>query len=439
MPIIGSFASGGGRGFGGLRTYAPPVPPQTYFISYDTGGSVNLTLNGNAVDASDNSYVVGQWSNNNGYMAKYNSSGVGQWYRQFYESAGSAYDWGGQAVIDSNDNLWITHTTDLSGANSPALSKINNSAGTFASTSYLLSATGGNNYVYGRLSVDSSNNFYITGQGDYDGSGFKLFSCKFNSSGVLQWQKRYLATWSTGYGISVDSAGNSYTCGRHNGSGTYTAFLAKRNTSGTSQWQRTYTESAGANYINDVHVDANDNTYFCSIAGTTGSFSSHLVKIDNATGDISWQRKITGSPFISAITTDPNGNIYVGGFASGSDTGLIMKYNSSGTLQWSRTMTGINYFVRMIWKNNSLYLSSYNTIGGYSSGLTIKVPDDGSKTGTYTNGGVTHVYAVGSISDTAGTLTAAAGGTTDSAGTMSTPSYSMTNIASSPTRYRTVI
>jgi hypothetical protein len=254
----------------------------------------------------------------------------------------------------------------------------------------------------------------------------------------LQWQRRYYTTWSTGYGIAVDSSSNSYTGGRHNASGTYTAFLAKRNTSGTSQWQRTYTESAGANYINDVHVDANDNTYFCTIAGAAGSYSSHLVKINNSTGDITWQRKITGNPFIAAIATDATGNIYVAGGA-GDTTGLIMKYNSSGTLQWSRTMTGINYFVRMVWKNNSLYLSSYNIIGSYNAGLTIKVPDDGSKTGTYTNGSATHVYAVGSISDTAGTLTAAAGNTTDDAGSMSTPSHSMTNIASSPTRYRTVI
>jgi hypothetical protein len=439
MPIIGSFASGGSRGFGGLRTYGPFVPPQTYFVSYDTGASVNLTINGSAIDSSDNSYVVGQWSNNNGYMAKYNNAGVGQWYRQFYESQGVAYDWGNQAVIDSNDNLWITHTTDLSGANSPALSKVNVSTGTFASTSYMLSSSGGNNYIGGRLSVDASNNLYFTGQGDYDGSGFKLFTCKYNSSGVMQWQRRYLAPWSTGYAVTVDSSSNSYTGGRHNASGSYVAFLAKRNTSGTNQWQRTYTESAGENYINDVHVDLNDNTYFCSVAGTAGSRSSHLVKIDNASGDIIWQRRITGSPFISAITTDLSGNIYVGGFATGTDTGLIMKYNSSGTLQWSRTMTSINYFIRIIWKNNSLYLSSNNTIGGYTSALTIKVPDDGSKTGTYINGSATHVYAAGSVSDTSGTLTAGSGGATDSAGTMSTPSYSMTNIASSPTRYKTTI
>lgn len=442
MPIIGSFASGGGRGFGGLRTYAPPVPPQTYFISYDTAGSANLYLNSNITDSDGNLYTVGQWTpTSNGYIAKYNSSGVGQWYRRFYENEGSPYDWGGHLATTSTDEIWITHTTDLSGANSPALSKVNKSTGQFLSTTFLRSASGGNNYTYGDLAVDSSNNFYITGQGDYDGSGFKFFTCKFNSSGVLQWQRRYYTGWSTGYTIAVDSSANSYQGGLAQVSGINNAFLAKRNSSGTNQWQSRYLESGGAgvgNYIYDIKVDSNDNTYFTCLSGTAGSYTSHLVKINNSDGAIVWQRKISGTPSMVSLTIDTVGNIYVAG-SNGSTTTLLMKYNSSGTLQWTRTITNSISPNRIRWKNNSLYLTGQISNGSYQIGYNIKVPDDGSKTGTYTNGGITHVYAVGSISDTAGTLTTASGGTTDDAGSMSVPSHSMANISASPTRYNTVI
>lgn len=411
------------------------VPPQTYFISYDSGA--DIYLNSSTTDSSDNVYAVGQWSNNNGYLVKYNSNGVGQWYRRFYESAGSPYDWGNNIVINPNNDLWISHTTDLSGANSPAISKVSPSDGTFLSTTFLRSSSGGNNYPYD-IARDTSNNIFITGQGDYDGAGFKLYTCKFNSSGVLQWQRRYTTNWSTGYAVAADGTGASYTGGRHNGSGSYKAFLGKRNSSGTSQWQNVYTESGGGeNYLYDIEVDSNDNTYFISIAGTTGSYTSHLVKIDNSTGSIVWQRKINGTPVMVCVTTDITGNVYVGG-SNGTGNGLIMKYSSSGTLQWTRTMTNSYGPNRIRWSKNSLFLS--NSGGSPVNAWTIKVPDDGSKTGTYTNGGITHFYAVGSISDAAGTLTASAGGTTDDAGSMSIQTgLTMTNIAASPTRYNTII
>ena len=137
------------------------------------------------------------------------------------------------------------------------------------------------------------------------------------------------------------------------------------------------------------------------------------------------------------VTTDIAGNVYVGG-SNGTGNGLIMKYSSSGTLQWTRTMTNSYGPNRIRWSKNSIFLS--NSGGRQVNAWTIKVPDDGSKIGTYTNGGITHIYAVGSISDSAGTLTASAGGTTDDAGSMSIQTgLTMTNIAASPTRYNTII
>ena len=99
------------------------------------------------------------------------------------------------------------------------------------------------------VTVDSSNNIYVTGytNGGLDGntnSGESdIFLVKYNSSGTKQWTKQ-LGTSSrdSGSGVTVDSSDNLYVTGETGGgldvntnSGSNDIFLVKYNSSGVKQ------------------------------------------------------------------------------------------------------------------------------------------------------------------------------------------------------------
>lgn len=429
------------RSFNVISKY---VIPQTYFLSYDQGeNSESLYIYGNAIDANDNIYVIGQRPSN-GYLAKYDKDGIGQWYRKFYESNGSPYDWGIGLGSDSNDNIYACHTTDLSGSNNPAISIVNKSNGTFLSTKFLQGASG-NNYVNSqKIHIDSSNNLYITGQGHYDGGGFKAFTIKFNSSLVMQWQRRYggSTTWYTGYDVVTDSSQNVYACGRLNATGTYQPYLLKYNSSGTLQWQKGYNQSgSGDGYAYRLAIDSNNNIYMITLHGSGTNRVNHLVRL-NTDGVVQWQRKISGDSFFSDLTIDSNGFIYLIGSSNiTSKTGLIIKYDSSGAIIWQRTLSESVFSGIVKIKNSTLHISYYwNTSTSLDLGGTVKLPIDGSKTGTYSNGAFSHTYAAGSLSDQSGSLSVSTLNESSSTETFSEPTgLSMTNVSYSPTRVRKVI
>ena len=108
--------------------------------------------------------------------------------------------------------------------------------------------TSGLDYGFG-VTVDSSNNIYVTGNtkgnldGNYTSGVYDIFLVKYNSSGTKQWTKQ-LGTSANdqGYGVTVDSSNNIYVTGQTNGgldgntsSGNADLFLVKYNSSGVKQ------------------------------------------------------------------------------------------------------------------------------------------------------------------------------------------------------------
>ena len=154
------------------------------------------------VDSSDNIYVTGSTSGgldgntNSGihdiFLVKYNSSGVKQWTKQL---GTSSTDVGNGVTVDSSDNIYVTGLTSggldgntNSGGYDLFLVKYN-SSGTKQWTKQLGSTSSDVGF---RVSVDSSDNIYVTGytEGGLDGNtnagGMDIFLVKYNSDGVLQ-------------------------------------------------------------------------------------------------------------------------------------------------------------------------------------------------------------------------------------------------------------
>lgn len=414
---------------------------QTYFIGYTTEGSSNLSLAYQMVldnnDAIYRGYQRFSGGNRFSGITKYNNLGVATYSRIFQESGGSPYDYvDGFAVNPTNGDVRVIAAPDISGAQSISLSLLN-SDGTFSSTSWMRWDSGGNSYPRG-TQVDSSGNIYISSLSGYDGTGFQSVVTKHNSSGTLQWQRKYghTGSWTNVYNCAVDSSANVFICGNNNATGSYKPYIAKYNTSGTFQAQWGFTDSGNNDYAYNCATDSSGNVYAIFYGGAAGSGTSHIVKLDSS-GTILWQRKLSSDTFLLSIKLLNDDSIYVSGFTGSS--GFLANYNSSGTIQWQRTISNVTATNIASLKNNSIYLNSEVMVGGYKSAHYLKVPNDGSKTGSYTVGSVTNVYAASSVAESAGTLSRTTIAYTSATFDYSTTSYSYTNNSESLTTVRTVI
>ncbi len=137
-------------------------------------------------------------------------------------------------------------------------------------------------YGYG-VAVDTNGNSYVAGttEGAYDGQTNAGYSdiclAKYNSSGSNLWTRIWgSATYDRGWGVAVDQAGNCYVAGTTEGgfdgqtnAGGYDICLTKYNAGGTNQWTRIW-GSANGDGGYGVAVDQAGNSY---VAGhTRGGF-----------------------------------------------------------------------------------------------------------------------------------------------------------------------
>ena len=252
-----------------------------------------------------------------------------------------------------------------------------------------------NDYAEGS-DVDSSGNIYVTGfsDGDFDGKTSSgnddLFLVKYNSSGAKQWTK-LIGTLQNDHATDVVSYSSSlyatgYTKGSLTGSnsGDNDIFLVKFNSSGVEQWRRQRGSSS-----NDLSegIDTDSSGYVYIVGNTNGDLtgdssgdSDVFIAKYNSVGTIQWLKQFdtTSDSFAQGMVIDSSDNIYVTGYTEGSFDGnasiggkdvFIMKYNTSGTKQWSRQLgTSHNDYGRGISVDSSGNIYAAGVTTGQSDG-----------------------------------------------------------------------
>lgn len=283
--------------------------------------------------------------------------------------------------------------------------------------------------------------FWIAGSG-YS-NGYKLIAVKFDTTGVATVAKYMSWTNSITYrgnmSFNFDSSSNIYvTCYMNNtdsyGSAQYWSVAAKwDSTLTTNSWTRSYSGAGGAGtgdtvYSNSV-LDSSNNLYMLSTKSGSSNVGIGIKKIDSS-GTLLAQKIVTASGgssyFGSGLALDGSGNLYVSWryYTGGNGINLVSKFNSSLVHQWSRQSSSYGESSRVYLMDNGNILWTAAKLPGYllnfyvldtsgtlvasvltstngvpgtgnssllmasggSYGNTIKMPQDGTGGGLYTNG-----------------------------------------------------
>ena len=216
--------------------------------------------------------------------------------------------------------------------------------------SYWIATLGGTgNDVAFSVAIDSSGNIIVAGYTTSSGSGGSDFLiAKYNSSGTLQWQKTLGGTgMDEARSVAIDSSGNIIVAGytTSSGSGGSDFLIAKYNSSGTLQWQKTLGGTL-SDVAFSVAIDSSGNIIVAGYTASSGSGGNVvLIAKYNSSGTLQWQKTLggTGNEIVYSFAIDSSDNIIVAGYiddSTGSIDILIAKYNSSGSLLWQKTLIG---------------------------------------------------------------------------------------------------
>lgn len=390
---------------GGGTVYDPTSKNVYYGLNLEVSPAVNYSFGRMDVDTFTAQYAVSfNYASGSVNTASYFVKPV--WQASSNSVLSFAYPPGGLVIVQSHSN-----------ANPPVMNWINQYVITLYSTH--LGQGYGEPIALAKIGVDSSGNIYGAGTGsDATHAGAVLW--KTNSSGTASsWVTGVTSTLSTPIefkGMAVSPSGNIYAAGDYTPLGA--AWIVKANSSGVVQWQKSMI-GLGVPGGNDVGMilDSSENVYTLF----TVTFAEvYLVKL-NSSGAFQWGRNFSIGGSINpisqdkSIAIDSSDNVYIG-LAGPSGSVYIVKYNSSGVIQWQRKLevsgssVASSYFIptSLVVAGNSIVL---NTLGlsssAYGFPTLFKFPLDGTKLGAYSINGATYTYSASSGTDVSQPLTVA--------------------------------
>lgn len=198
------------------------------------------------------------------------------------------------------------------------------------------------------MALDSSGNVYVTGRSYGIGTDYDYTTVSYDVFGNMRWVTRYNGPRNSVdlvSDIAICSSGNIYVTGGSLGTGFYLDFATVAYDSlGNELWVARY---SGPGDISDharaMTVDASGNVYVTGESGLSscGNGCDIATIAYDSFGNELWTARFNGAgnkcDHAQAIAVDPQGNVYVAGesYGIGSERDyLTVKYDSSGNELW---------------------------------------------------------------------------------------------------------
>ncbi|HSR12984.1 MAG TPA: SBBP repeat-containing protein [Thermodesulfobacteriota bacterium] len=325
------------------------------------------------VDSSGNVFIAGfttgtvgtnSFGGEDAFLVKTDNTGRVLWKLQWGTAAD---DQANDVKIDSSGNAYVVGFTggNLGGTNlggMDAFLTIVNPSGAITKT--VQWGTSGGDAAYG-VALDSSGNIFVAGStggtlGASSSGGADAFLTRFDASGNIKAPHTQWGTASAEIvtGADVDGSGNVYVAGYTSGNlggtafGNNDAFMTKLNASGTVV--KTVQWGTGSDDVPNRITVMGNSAYiagytfgslgFANLGGPDAFVSR--INLTSLTVDANYQ---VGTPGIDSgidVAADSSGNISLAGTSGiGTFTGgpnvtvqsmFVVKFNSSGTIQWAR-------------------------------------------------------------------------------------------------------
>lgn len=190
---------------------------------------------------------------------------------------------------------------------------------------------------------DGSGSIYVLAMVN-NGSNNDIVIIKYDKWGKEKWKK----TYDNGFDdtpVDIVWSNALYLLGNTKTSSTLTkVWLAKYDSNGVSQWSNVLGGIAGL-FANGLDVQ-NGNPHFVGYQPTGSQGLSLYVAKYNTTGALQWNNSYDKNSLDDkgkTISVSSAGDVYVGGFGTISSTltvGVILKYNPTGVLQWTKESSG---------------------------------------------------------------------------------------------------
>ena len=137
----------------------------------------------------------------------------------------------------------------------------------------------------------------------------------------------------------------------------------------TFTWQRSLNNDVNYLYGNDMVIDSAGNVIVAGslFVSSSGVNTPYVVKF-NSSGTLQWQRRTTGSAAYSAVDVDSSDNIYAVGtstfFASNRYDIYVVKYDASATIQYQRVVGDTGSFRNELAYSVAIPNNTWFTVAG---------------------------------------------------------------------------
>lgn len=383
---------------------------------YATLGSANSDVGLGIRIGSDNSLYLNAASTAAVYAVKYSPTGSLNWQRRLTVVTASTTD--RKLAIDSSDSTYLGYSDSGTATNSVYVAAYNSSGALQWQKRW---NHNGRSLTYRPSAVCYGSNLYVgnarisqTSESP-GGNTTGLLTKSPTSTGAVTWSRNTYNTDNNCEAITVDSSENIYMAHDIDRSTLYnynSLAVSKFSSAGSRLWTSTVSGEAETSgtyrgiFAYDIALDSSVNIYVAGVKENTSSVNRAAIFKFNSSGTIQWARALgTTSGIYHGVTTDSSGTIYACGYIG--NVAVVVSYTSSGTINWQRSWTGgVSDVFRSIAvdSNGDLCICGSTSSAGQGSNdiLILKVPSDGSMTGTYEN----FTYAVSTYTNATETASA---------------------------------